>query len=204
MVVIFRRQWHQALVRYFHNIFSVFYSHTYLWRDGTENWGKSFQYCRSHIYLCFNILLQVNYVLDQENRLKLFFLNTGFGLRLACSWFDIDLELIMINSSWTCCFNECALEEFIVPASELFIKNPVHWRSCCGTMGSAVSWEGQDEGLSQAWHSELRIWCCCCSCSLGRICGLDLIPGPRTPYAGDRQKKEREKKKTKNKQKCIY
>ena len=32
-----------------------------------------------------------------------------------------------------------------------------------------------------ALHSGLRIRCCC-SCSLGHNCGLDLIPGPGTPY----------------------
>ena len=32
------------------------------------------------------------------------------------------------------------------------------------------------------WHRGLRIWYCL-SCSLGLSCVLDLIPGPRMPYA---------------------
>ena len=43
--------------------------------------------------------------------------------------------------------------------------------------------------LSPAWHWGLRIWCCCYSCSIGQIYGLDLIPGPGTPYAAKQPKK---------------
>jgi len=41
---------------------------------------------------------------------------------------------------------------------------------------------------SLGWHSGLRIWHCC-SCGLGRICGLDLIPGLGIPYATGQWKK---------------
>ena len=44
-----------------------------------------------------------------------------------------------------------------------------------------------------ARHDGLRIWHCH-SYSLGRNCGLDLIPGQGTPEAMGRPKKEKKKK----------
>ena len=46
-----------------------------------------------------------------------------------------------------------------------------------GVLGSAGT-----QVQSPAWHNGLRIWHCR-SCGLGPNCGLDLIPGPGTPYA---------------------
>ena len=40
---------------------------------------------------------------------------------------------------------------------------------------------------SLAWHSGSRIWHCC-SCGLGRDCGLELILSLGTPYAMGRPK----------------
>ena len=45
-----------------------------------------------------------------------------------------------------------------------------------------------DAGSILAWHSGLRIRCCC-SCGVGRNFGSDLIPGPWTPYALRQPKK---------------
>ena len=58
------------------------------------------------------------------------------------------------------------------------------WTSCCGTMGSAASWEWWNTGsiLGTAGHSGLRTWHCC-SCSLSHYWGSDLNPGSGTPYA---------------------
>ena len=56
-------------------------------------------------------------------------------------------------------------------------------------LGNTVSWL-----QFLAWHSCLRI-CCCCSFSLGGKCGSDLIPGPGTPYATGQPKKKAKKKK---------
>ena len=35
----------------------------------------------------------------------------------------------------------------------------------------------------------------CCSCGVGHNCGSDLIPGPGTPYAMEKEKKKEEEKK---------
>ena len=43
------------------------------------------------------------------------------------------------------------------------------------------------QGRSLAWYSGLRIWHCC-SCGLGRDCGLELILSLGTPYAMGRPK----------------
>ena len=61
---------------------------------------------------------------------------------------------------------------------------------------------------SPAWLSVLKIQCCC-SCSSGHNCGLELIPGPGTPYATGqpkmkkKQKKKKEKKERKKEKKNI-
>ena len=44
------------------------------------------------------------------------------------------------------------------------------------------------EVRSPAQHSGLRIWCCS-SCSWDHDCSSDVIPGPGTPYAVGRPKK---------------
>ena len=50
-------------------------------------------------------------------------------------------------------------------------------------------------GQAPAWHSGLRIWHWCTSCSLGSNCGSDLIPGLGTPYSmGQPKKNKREEK----------
>ena len=57
-------------------------------------------------------------------------------------------------------------------------------RQCVGSAGTQVQ--------SPAWHSALRIQCCC-SCGLGGNCGSDLIPGLVTPYAAGQPKKKKKK-----------
>ena len=76
---------------------------------------------------------------------------------------------------------------------ETSLKNAKSQSSHCGAMGSAVSLERWDASWIPAWHSGLRIWCCCCW-GIGRNCALDLIPGQGTPYAMWRLKMGAEKK----------
>ena len=54
--------------------------------------------------------------------------------------------------------------------------------------------------ISWAQHRGYRVWSCC-SCSVGPNCGLDLIPGPGTPYAPGQPKKKKKEKKRKKKRK---
>ena len=56
---------------------------------------------------------------------------------------------------------------------------------CLGRAGTQVQ--------SPAQHSGLRIWYCR-SCGFGHDCGLDLIPGPRVPYATGQPKMKKKKK----------
>ena len=51
-----------------------------------------------------------------------------------------------------------------------------------------MSWECWDASSIPARPSALRIWRCL-RCTLGHNFGLDLIPGPGTPYAAGRPKK---------------
>ena len=65
--------------------------------------------------------------------------------------------------------------------------------SHCGTTG--LGGGGSSGALRHrcwclAWHSGLRI-CHCRSCGMGRNWGLDLIPGPGTPYATGRPIKKK-------------
>ena len=66
-------------------------------------------------------------------------------------------------------------------------------------LAAVVQWDWRHLGSTgiqvqfPAQHSGFRIRCCH-SCSFGRSCGLDLIPGLGTPYATSsqtRKKKER-------------
>ena len=65
-----------------------------------------------------------------------------------------------------------------------------------------ASLEHWDAGLILAWHSGLRI-CCCCSYGVDHNCGLDLIPGPETPYATGKPKNKTKQNKTKQNKKTI-
>lgn len=67
--------------------------------------------------------------------------------------------------------HERSLREFLLWHSGLRI-----WPCCCWVTG-----------LIPAWHSGLGIWHWC-------SCGLDLILGPKLPYAVDAAKKKRKKK----------
>ena len=52
-------------------------------------------------------------------------------------------------------------------------------------MGQRDGWHlgsARTQVQSLAWHSGLRTRRCC-SCGIGKDCGLDLIPGQGTPYA---------------------
>ena len=57
-----------------------------------------------------------------------------------------------------------------------------------------MSLQHQDAGFILAWHSGLRIWHCH-NHRIGRNSGLDLIPGPGTPYAMGQPEKKKKKKK---------
>ena len=57
------------------------------------------------------------------------------------------------------------------------------WEFLLWAKGSVAYLQIQDAGSIPGpaqWVK--RIWCCC-SCSIGHNCSLDLIPGPGTPYA---------------------
>ena len=72
------------------------------------------------------------------------------------------------------------------------LRNNSTKNSSFGTKRSAASWEHWDTGsipdLTQ-WVKDLALH----SCSLGYNRGLDLIPGPGTPYDVGQPKREREK-----------
>ena len=53
-------------------------------------------------------------------------------------------------------------------------------QQCLWNTGTQVQSLTQDSGL-KTWH--------CHSCSVGCNCGLDLIPGPGTPYASGQPQK---------------
>ena len=61
-----------------------------------------------------------------------------------------------------------------------------------------AQWDGntgkQIQSLAQ--HNQVK-HLALLSCSVGHNCGVDLIPGPETPYAKGWPKKEKEKKKKK-------
>ena len=76
-------------------------------------------------------------------------------------------------------------------------------KKACTRVLVVVQWDprylcsARTQVRSPAQHSGLRI-CCCCRCSVGCNCSLDLIPGLGNPYAchrGAKKEKERERKK---------
>ena len=62
----------------------------------------------------------------------------------------------------------------------------------CGRMGLVASWEPCMQVRSPTQYGGLRIQCCL-SCNVGGSYGLDLIPGPGTPYAVGQPKKKKRK-----------
>ena len=59
---------------------------------------------------------------------------------------------------------------------------------CSGTMGLAASWELWDIGLIPGLAQWIKDSALLLRYGLGHACGLDLIPGPGTPYAMGRPK----------------
>ena len=84
-----------------------------------------------------------------------------------------------------------------IPLLGIYLDKTINQKYTCGAL--AVSqWDQKHFGDTGTWvqslaqNSGLRIHCCH-RCSLVCSCGLDLIPGPGTPYAMGRPKTKNKK-----------